>query len=128
MLKPCSQAQKAENIEENAKKAQETADRLSPNEKWESVEERMDLFDNSVSCRTSLAKYYVFCLFPAEVVSKLKFPNNSIFSCKKIAKAEKSLQGILPAYGIFYTTSGDISKYRGAWNTGNQVLLRPENG
>jgi hypothetical protein len=37
----------------------------------------LDLFDNSVSCRTSLAKYYVFCLFLAEVVPKLKFPNNS---------------------------------------------------
>ena len=37
----------------------------------------MDLVDNSVSCRPSLAKYYLFCLFPAEVVPKLKFPNNS---------------------------------------------------
>ena len=36
----------------------------------------MDLFDNSVSCRTSLAKYYIFCRFSAEVVRKLKFPNN----------------------------------------------------
>ena len=38
----------------------------------------MDLFDNPVGCRTSLAKSPAFRCFSAEVVQKLKFPNNFI--------------------------------------------------
>ena len=52
----------------------------------------LDLFGNSVSCRTNLAKYIVFCLFPAEVVWQLKFPNNSIvcegFNTQELATHE----------------------------------------
>jgi hypothetical protein len=39
----------------------------------------LDLFDNPVGYRTSLAKYSAFCRFLAEVVQKLKFLNNSIY-------------------------------------------------
>ena len=38
----------------------------------------LDLFDNSVSCLTSLAKYCVFCCFIRKLFGELKFPNNSI--------------------------------------------------
>jgi hypothetical protein len=51
--------------------------------KW--YEELLDLFDNSVSCLTSLAFFRAKAgynsakmLFLSEVVQKLKFPNNSI--------------------------------------------------
>ena len=37
----------------------------------------IDLFDNPVGCRTSLAKCSAFCCFEAVIVRKLKFPNNS---------------------------------------------------
>ena len=41
----------------------------------------MDLFGNSVSCHglksAKSCKILCICLFPAEVVPKLKFPNNS---------------------------------------------------
>ena len=38
----------------------------------------LDLFDNSVSCLTSPAKYIVFCYFIRKLFGELKFPNNSI--------------------------------------------------
>jgi len=40
--------------------------------------EVLDLFGNSVSCRTSPAKYCVFCCFIRKLFGELKFPNNSI--------------------------------------------------
>jgi hypothetical protein len=43
----------------------------------------LDLFDNLVGYRTSLAKCSAFCCFLSEVVQKLQFLNNSII-CKTV--------------------------------------------
>jgi hypothetical protein len=54
------------------------------------MKKTLDLFDNPVPYRTSLAKYSAFCCFLAVVVQKLRFLNNSILVC--------CLIGLLPGY------------------------------
>jgi hypothetical protein len=56
----------------------------------------LDLFDNPVGYRTSLAKSPAFRCFLVEVVQKLKFPNNSIVSRRNnfsLERKEKTFMG-----------------------------------
>jgi hypothetical protein len=62
-----------------------TAERRAESALWDSgvplantALKTLDLFENPVGSRTSPAKCSAFCCFSAEVVGKMKFPNNSI--------------------------------------------------